>query len=272
MDPQVVKQQLNDHFNELWQKDEKGNFLPHVCVICDKLLKPQEVKIITTELLQKNEAKLQPNVMNNTPDEVADCYCADIGHEKDDEWITDLLLSPRATYIKNHDKRKKNRYSVCSGCKCSLESSEMPKYAIANNYAFGTPPTCLTDLTDVELAMLTPVKAYGYVFSFTGGINKNMKGNLSYYKVKINSIVRSAMIFDVLNMHENVVVLLYGNMTPKQRLRAKSYNQIRPTKILTAMKWLMQNHKNWKELKIDLEEVRNNLRNPTLVDQSREEK
>jgi hypothetical protein len=49
----------------------------------------------------------------------------------------------------------------------SLGKKMMPRFAIANNFAFGSPPECLLEFTEVELAMLTPVKTYGYCFSYT---------------------------------------------------------------------------------------------------------
>ena len=94
----------------------------------------------------------------------------------------------------------------------------MPRYAIANNYCFGTPPTCLLELTDIELALLTPVKTYGYCFCYTGGVQKQLKGSLSYYKIKISSIVRSVMHFDVLNMTNNKSFLLSGDSVAALRL------------------------------------------------------
>lgn len=119
----------------------------------------------------------------------------------------------------------------------SLHKQMMPRFAIANNYCFGTPPECLAELTEVELAMLTPVKTYGYCFSFTGGCNKQLKGSLSYYKNAMESIARAVAHFDVLNMHDNTVVLLHGKMTSEQKAIARQRRQIRVNKILTAMEF-----------------------------------
>ena len=46
----------------------------------------------------------------------------------------------------------------------------MPEFAIANNYSFGTTPSVLTELTDVELALITPVKTFGYCFAWGVGL------------------------------------------------------------------------------------------------------
>jgi hypothetical protein len=61
----------------------------------------------------------------------------------------------------------------------------------------------------LELALLTPVKTHGYCFSYTGGAQKQLKGSLSYYKVRsMQSIARAALHFDVLGLTNNIVVLL----------------------------------------------------------------
>lgn len=53
-------------------------------------------------------------------------------------WIQELLLSPRSCYMTFHDQQ----YTA-------VEQGRMPKYVIANNYSFGTPPQCLLDLSSV---------------------------------------------------------------------------------------------------------------------------
>ena len=53
----------------------------------------------------------------------------------------------------------------------------------------GVAPECLTTLTTVELAFIKPVRSYGYVFTFTGGKQRQLKGVLCYYKVSPKSVV-----------------------------------------------------------------------------------
>lgn len=147
----------------------------------------------------------------------------------------------------------------------------MPKFAVANNYSFGTPPQCLLDLNDIELAMLTPVKTYGYCFSYTGGVQKQLKGSLSYYKVKTESVVRSVAHFDALGLTDNVVVLLYGVMTPEQKRKAQNKNKIRTRRVLVALQWLLLNNEQWRQRNINYDQIRDSLTNPVLVDSSRTE-
>ena len=226
---------------------------------------------------------LMPSEWNPVLTDLGGCYRysgktrSAAADDEDMQWVQQLLLSPRAsyfnrpraTYSEHEDRCYAEGFSVCASCKCSLQQHQMPKFAIANNYCFGTPPQCLIELTDVELAMLTPVKTYGYCFSYTGGPQKQLKGSLSYYKVNIDSIVRSVTHFDVLGLSNNVVVLLYGTLTPEQRRKVAKKNKIRTAKVLSALQWLLLNNEEWQWQNINLDEVRNNLRNPILVDKSR---
>ena len=73
--------------------------------------------------------------------------------ENDIPW-NDLILSPRA-----HVKKTETKLSIscCKNCYNELKKDIMPKFAIANGYQFGTPPQCMLELTDVELALLSPI-------------------------------------------------------------------------------------------------------------------
>ena len=44
-----------------------------------------------------------------------------------------------------------------------------------------------------------------------------LKGNLTYYKGKFESIAKSIMSLDVLGMHKNIVAVFYGKLTKAQK-------------------------------------------------------
>ena len=72
----------------------------------------------------------------------------------------ELLLSPQA-HLVNTEKKS---FSCCKQCSNYFSQSYMSKFAISNNYYFGVPPECKLNLTDVELAMLSITKTFGYCF------------------------------------------------------------------------------------------------------------
>lgn len=273
----LVKDRINQRFDELYRQNEEGLFQPYVCLICDQLLKPKQINLLSISMLKRNSSLLKPSTWNGVSPVLADCYRytgADFGNidgddDTPEDWIQEMLLSPRACYIARQDQRRTEGFTVCSSCKSSLQQSTMPKYAIANNYCVGSPPQCLMDLTAVELAVLTPVRTHGYCFSYTGGVQKQLKGSLSYYKVNISSIARAVTHFDVLGLGNNVVVMLYGQMTPNQRQTAQQKNKIRTSYLLIALQWLVLFNAEWRQRNINLDEIRQSLRNPVLIDNSR---
>ena len=252
-----IKCRVDERFDSLFLKGQDNVLRPHVCLVCDRMLKPKDCSVIATETLRENVDLLSPTDWNAVDAAIATCYKHQRQAERseDESWLDNMLLSPRASYVMRQDRRFNEGYTCCRQCKRSLLQNAMPKFAIANNYTFGTPPQCLLQLTDIELALLTPIKVYGYCFCYTGGVQKQLKGSLSYYKVDINSIVRSVTHFEVLNMTNNIVVMLYGRMTPEQKRKAAKKNQIRVNRVLSAMQWLLLYNEEWKQLDIDLDQV-----------------
>ena len=119
--------------------------------------------------------------------------------------------------------------------------------ASANNNMYGVPPKYLRDLSHVEAAFISPVRSYGYVFTYTGGKQRQLKGVLSYYKVEMESIARSALHFEIVGMEKHIVTLLYGPMTAEQKSTVKQKSTIHPNHVLRALKWLVQYNTEWKE-------------------------
>ena len=269
-----IMEKINLRFDRLFHETAPGIYEPHVCIICDEFLKPDGIEVLTLAMLKENRVMLTAsNQMCNVSPDLASCYryTGMLGESsnEDFQWVQDLLLSPRACYLRPQEQRRKEGLSVCRSCKQSLQARRMPKFAIANNYCFGTPPLCLLELTEVELSMLTPVKTYGYCFSYTGGFQKQLKGSLSYYKVRMESIARAVSHFEVLGLNNDVVVLLYGKMTPEQNRKAREKNKIRTQKLLVAIEWLIMNNEEWRSRQIDFNHIQQSLRNPTLIDNSK---
>ena len=270
-----IKKAINDRFDALYTRDQHGNPVPYVCICCDKFISARDVEVLTRNDLKKRMDLLKVTEFNKMGDNAALRNCYIVDHESEESegsenlsWMKEFLLSPRAVFLTDYGNSKLSGYTVCRTCNTMLTLNKKPKYCIANNYCFGTPPSCLTDLSEVELAYLTPVKTFGYCFAFTGGFQKQLKGSLSYYKVEIEKIARQACAFDVLGLSKNIVVLLYGDLTPEQKRIAQAKNQIRTDYIMKAVEWLSTYHEEWKRRNLVLDDIRASLQNPHLVDKS----
>ena len=273
----VVLNRLNNKFDNLLCDDFSGQKTPFVCILCDRFVHPRNHRTISLEQLMRKGQILSNEFV---PSSIRNDYLYnDVFTERNErlkELLHSMLLSPRAVFISNfHDRRRATGYTACKNCKDSLLSSNdcnMPRHAIANNYFFGTPPPELTDLTDVELAMLSPVKTsgnFGYCFGYTGGTKNSLKGNLTFLKVDINRLIRAVAHFDVLGLHDCVVVLLYGKMTEAQRKKARDKARIRPAYLLRAIEWLRANNIEW-QYAPSLDYFRRHLKKPVVVDSTTE--
>jgi hypothetical protein len=69
-----VRTRINTRFDELYRCTESGVFQPYVCLICDELLKPKEVKTIDIPLLEKQRSLLTPATWNSMTSSLASCY------------------------------------------------------------------------------------------------------------------------------------------------------------------------------------------------------
>jgi hypothetical protein len=124
------------------------------------------------------------------------------------------------------------------------------------------------ELTAVELALITPVKGYGYCFSYIGGAQMNLKGKMMFMKVPAERIMSGTGQLAVMGLKNTVVILLSGSMTPNQKRSATL--RVRVDKITEAMTWLCTYPKNWKSY--DVRACMHYFSNmvPKVVDRSKE--
>jgi hypothetical protein len=188
-DALTMTKRLNQCFESLFYVDSNGSYEPNVCCFCDAFItKETDISVVSFKLLRKCWPSLVIDSTTNVSNNLKMCYYVD-GREYDNRipW-EQLFLSRKTSFVTSEDGRRSSGLISCSRCKKSLSDGKMPKFAIANGFYFGYAPTCLSKLSEVELAFLTPVKTYGYCFSYSGGIKKQLKGSLSFYKVEHQSI------------------------------------------------------------------------------------
>ena len=102
----------------------------------------------------------------------------------------------------------------------SVSKESIPRHAILNKNYVGAAPKCLTDLNEVELAFLSPVRGYGYCFTYVSGKQRNLKGTLTFMRVEKRSIHKVCMQLEQMGFNKHVLVLFSGGMAPYQRKKA----------------------------------------------------
>ena len=271
MEPNVftLRAACNKAFDSLYcqqrTKDATINRIP-VCIICDRFVRRKERVHVTSTKLQEWNAKLR--MPDSLSDQLNDNQRHSITSEYRVEGLDDMLLSPRSPKIIPRGVKTlpgEAAYVACRSCKLTLQQNKRPVEAIANGYAIGSTPDCISKLTDFELSYLCPVKTFGYCFSYIGGKQKQLSGYLSYYKVSPASIATSAAHLSALNLNDNVVVVLSGKMTPKQRDRAIEKSTLRVRLVMDAIKWLKRHHQSWRYANYDAIEAALQRAEPKII-------
>jgi Helitron helicase-like domain at N-terminus/PIF1-like helicase len=270
MTSEIIRTKINAALAASVTTNESGETIPLVCLVCDCFISPNDCQTLSLKQLKKCYNLLKPISRSNLSENITICYSVLSPVDMQDEnffEITDCLLSPRATYLTYAGTNNaKDGFSSCTACRNTLISGHLPKFCIANNYCFGETPDCLLELTDIELAMITPVKTYGYCFSYTGGIQKQLKGSLSYYKISKENIIRAAAYFETLKLNCNVIVMMYGHMTINQYQKAKKKSFVRTEYVIKAIRWLMTNNIEWINLQAKYDLIVAALQDPLFID------
>ena len=218
-----VQSRVNKRYSELTHVLPNGKQKPYVCAICDEfILSSHELTRMNPERLLKHREWFEwasyPDD-TRTP-ELEAAFTFPNQHNFD---FRGLALSPRtllSTVVDRHQSKK--MFTTCTHCyNCLYKMKHVPLYAIANRNYVGCTPQCLLDLTEIEVALLTPVKQHGFCLSYTGGPSLCLKGTFTFLRVHERSTARAIGQLEALGLQKHIVVLVNGNMTPWQHQWAR---------------------------------------------------
>ena len=221
---------------------QNGVCKPYVCVVCNKYLMRHEVFYIEKKFLESHSDLLIGN--EELPNIVRQFYkYVGPGTSKR---LQKLLLSSNAVFLPGS-----NKFVSCKLCSKEIKAKVTPKFAISNGFAFGPVPRQIKELTDIELALITPCRVHVHVLTFLGG-HKGLKGFHSLVKTNLKRTVGALKTMESYeDFPEKVYVLTTGHMTPSQMKRVKERCQIDRRKCLNAIKWLLTNNKLYAEMTTD---------------------
>jgi len=174
-----------------------------------------------------------------------------------------MLLSPRS-------KQVRGGWLIHSSCKRSLDRYQKPpKYAIANGFVIGEVPRTIKcrnptagvterDIDVAELsnelkALLAPVRPYGFVFAYTGGHQKSVKGHFAFFETD-QSRIGGALnhMRKELGVANNMYVMLCGRMTPQQRQVVQRRVTLDSEEYFDILHWFIteSGHKGYSDLPV----------------------
>ena len=168
---------------------EGSDHASKACLICDCLLEWNDDGFLTKARLKRLKERLSGEGVEFEslhPDLKQYYSYKGRGHET---WMDVMFLSPRGVF------EECNGFKCCKEC-CKVMGSatmkpcrvKLPKYAIANGSLIGDAPLELTQLNDVELALVSLARVDKHVFTFYGGAHKSMRGWHNLYENDVENI------------------------------------------------------------------------------------
>ena len=230
--------------------DDGPMFQAPVCIICDGYIKGVEkICAISKQQLQYHIARIG---VESYEDYYGQTLKKELVEQYEVEGLEGLLLSIRSRCGSD------GKYTCCESCMNSMKPSNItqispPKRSIANGFVIGHIPTniktinsdgieevtklCEEDLTDILCSFLSPTRAYGYVFAYSGGAHKSIKGHFSFYELDIEKIGGGMNYFHTTGANPHVYCVLCGRMTPKQKELARARASLDTKMLTTLLTW-----------------------------------
>lgn len=264
-----IQRRINHAYDDLFWTERDGSLSPYVCTICDEfLLSRKEIQVLPIDKLKKlRELFLWTSLSEDDRIAAAEEHYSfqhGLPNNVCGSWLKGMALSPRGSIYRTHPKSRPG-FTCCDSCHSTLTGRNpyIPFHSIINMNYVGCAPKCLTELNQVELALLSPVNTHGYCFTHTGGTQMNLKGTLSFLRIEERRIVETVAALDNLRLTNHVVVLCHGKMTDFQRKKVNDSTSVNTQKLIDAAKWLCENHARWKD--VDYEKIKEELKNKRVI-------
>ena len=194
-----------------------------VCVLCDRfIIGCESINKLTVDSLCSQKKKISVESYQdyhgvNLKKELVSQYQIST-HEE----LEGLLLSPRAKQAKTKDGHV--AFEACSSCYGAWQNKDCdspPKFAISNGFAIGHVPTDVIEadnqITQQMSSLLAPVRPFAYIFAYTAGAHKAIRGHFSFFEVDLTHTGSVMNHFVKTGANPLVYVVLCGRMTPKQK-------------------------------------------------------
>jgi hypothetical protein len=219
---EAIQERVNKRYDELFLKDPNGDLVAPVCTLCDEfLMTKDDFKILLPDKLKNMKKTFSWTSLDDSERipalEKVFCFKDHSGLLDDASWLKGMALSPRGRIYKKPRSTARAGFTCCTTCKANVKKLTLPMNAIINKNYVGGAPACLTELTEVEQALITPVKHHGYCFTWAGGKQKCLKGTLVFMRVKERRVAQAVTQLEAMGLTKHIIVLASGNMTSGQR-------------------------------------------------------
>ena len=254
VDTVLPVQQARTHDQASMQVEKKPNtFRVPVCVLCDRLIIGCETAHkITTEQLLSQGSRIS---VRSYEDHHQVVLKEDLVSQYHINGFDGLLLSPRARSYSSKDGQR--MYDACSQCATAWANKKCdspPKHSIANGFAIGHVPDRIIsnqeEITEEMCALLSPVRPFAYIFAYSAGAHKSIRGHFSFFEVDLTHTGAVMNHFLKTGANPLVYTILCGRMTPKQKEIVKNRARLDTSKMTKLLEWFVREsgHNGYKDV------------------------
>jgi hypothetical protein len=249
-----------------WSMQEAKKFLhrtqdpahPHkhrafVCIICDCfIIGTETIHKLKKEEISMHSKRLSVESYKNYYDttlkpKVRKQYQINV------DGLKGMLLSPWS-------RKYPNGFATCSVCYSGMQpqmanKKTPPKFAIANGFVIGSFPQEIQfsnkdgervtrkiddhDLTDLLKTMLAPVRPYGAVFAYSGGVQKSLRGNYQFFEMDQNRLGGVMNQLNQAEIGEHIYCVLCVRMTPDKKQIVCKRSKVDTQLFIDVLTWFV---------------------------------
>ena len=231
--------------------DEKGRLHAAICSVCDSIARNDD----WGEWVDIDYFQEQCKACNLEYHYLQDIYKKSLlqDYKANHVMLQSFVLSWRSCI-----SEKDNAILVCKDCWNYMEKKEKkkkkynqpPVESIANGYLIGKSTVVLSPLSYAEVALLAPVLAESNSWVFFGGCHKQIKGWHTLYQNREGLNVAHVRNLQEAGMNGNMMVVLCGPFTSKQKALTREKVQVRPQFVVDAAHWLKENNYHYRDTEI----------------------
>ena len=176
------KQTLQDALKYLTRTKIEGTTNEHqacVCAVCDSyIIGTEKTCYLSEQQLLDKSSYLHVNYLESMTNKKMPPVLRNQYKVENCERLSSLLLSPRAP-------KKDNTCMSCETCWCNVsreKNTKPPRFGISNAWAIGyIPNDVVGDIDDMLAVMVNKIRLFSYVFSYSGGAHKSIKGHHTFF-------------------------------------------------------------------------------------------
>ena len=236
--------------------DHNGIAHPLICCVCDSIARIDVgFDWISVDSLRNHclETKITKSILTGIypPALIAQYTAPNLPR------LREFVLSPASVYDAMHDT-----IAICSHCANHFKGQAdkqryrrmPPPEAIISAYLIGDAPTVLTDLNDVEMALLSMVRTSCQSWIYFAGCHKHIQGWHTFYENRPAANVANINNLADAGLNGQLLVVLCGPFTKTQVALARAQTLVNAGKVIAAFEWLKLNNYHYRDVAIPLAE------------------